>query len=112
MRVENIRNYRPSKDEIPVFIGRNYEYWSKQVDYKMVDGSVLSNPFGIGIHGNRDEVIELFRSLFLKNPEMQKFVYKLKEMEDETGKEVVLVCFCKPKKCHGDVIVEWVNNVD
>jgi hypothetical protein len=56
------------------------------------------------IHGH-GQAIELFRSYFLKrvedDPEFRRRVLALR------GK--VLGCFCKPRPCHGDVIVGWLE---
>lgn len=60
------------------------------------------NPYKIGVDGNRDEVIEKFRKYLLTNTELQCMV--MKEFQDKT-----LACWCKPKKCHGDIYVEFVN---
>lgn len=57
-------------------------------------GSPWGNPFKVGIDGNRDEVINRFRVEILPNLDLRPL----------HGKD--LVCFCAPKKCHGDVIME------
>lgn len=59
-------------------------------------GSEFGNPFVIGVHGSRGEVIEQYRQWLLKQPDLLKRVKSLK------GK--TLGCFCKPRACHGDVL--------
>jgi hypothetical protein len=39
----------------------------------------------------------------LKNPEWAREFYKIE------GK--ILGCFCKPKQCHGDIIVEVLDDI-
>jgi uncharacterized protein YebE (UPF0316 family) len=63
--------------------------------------SKWGNPFKIGKDGSRKEVIEKYRDYILKNDELLK---SLDELEDKT-----LGCWCKPKACHGDVLVELVK---
>lgn len=65
-------------------------------------GSPWGNPFRIGEHGNRDQVIELFEAMFKANAELvQRAKVELR------GKD--LVCYCKPARCHGDVLLEIAN---
>ena len=52
---------------------------------------------------SRDEAIESYRERIVKQPQLLKDLHELK------GK--TLGCFCKPKQCHGDVLVELVNGL-
>lgn len=63
-------------------------------------GSKWGNPFIIGKDGNRKRVIEKYRQYVLNNDSLLKDIHEL------YGK--VLGCHCKPKDCHGDVLVELV----
>lgn len=60
-------------------------------------GSPYGNRFVIGKHGNRNEVISRFECEQL--PDMDVSVLR--------GKD--LLCFCKPKPCHGDLILMKAN---
>ena len=51
---------------------------------------------------NRKEVVAKYRKWILKNKELLNSLHELK------GK--TLGCFCSPKSCHGDVLVDWVTN--
>lgn len=64
-------------------------------------GSIWGNPYKIGVHGTREEVIEMYRRHISGNGEL------LSKLHELHGK--VLGCYCKPKACHGDVLVELVN---
>jgi hypothetical protein len=66
--------------------------------------SKWGNPFVIGKDGDRDEVIAKYRQWLMARPEMVEAARR-----ELAGKD--LVCFCAPKACHGDVLVE-VANVD
>jgi len=83
MKVVNLR-----KEKYDVYIGR---------------GSKWGNPFVIGQDGNRQEVIEKYRQYILNKPKLLKC---LPELADKT-----LGCFCKPKTCHGDVLVELYEKI-
>jgi hypothetical protein len=60
-------------------------------------GSPWGNPFVIGKDGNREEVIEKFKLQIL--PTLDLTLLRDKD----------LVCFCKPKACHADLLIEEVN---
>ena len=52
---------------------------------------------------SRDEAIESYRDWLLNQPQL------LKDLDELKGK--TLGCFCKPKRCHGDILVELVNGL-
>lgn len=60
-------------------------------------GSPYGNPFVIGKDGNRNEVCNSF----------EKEILPTLDLEPLFGKD--LVCFCKPKRCHGDSILRAVQ---
>ena len=62
------------------------------------------NPFVIGKDGDRDEVIAKYRQWLLERPAMIEAA-----KHELAGKD--LVCFCSPKGCHGDVLLEVANAV-
>jgi len=70
----------------------------EQYDVYVGRGSVWGNPFKIGVHGDRETVIRLYRERLMKRPELLARVPALK------GK--ALACYCAPLPCHGDVLVE------
>ena len=63
-------------------------------------GSVWGNPFVIGTDGDRDEVVEKYRT-YLRE-QISNGSVKLSDLRQLRGKN--LVCFCAPLKCHGDVL--------
>jgi len=82
-KVINIRDKKGTPDE--VYIGR---------------GSKWGNPFVIGKGGTRDEVIGKYREYIMRT-ELPEQVNEL------SGK--ILVCYCKPQSCHGDVLIELLG---
>ena len=79
-----VNKYRDSYD---VYIGRNSKW---------------GNPFKIGIDGTREDVIEQYRDW------IQTQSHLLNSLEELRGK--TLGCFCSPQACHGDILVELLNN--
>jgi len=74
-----LNKYRDAIGPDDVYIGR---------------GSPWGNPFVIGLHGrDRDEVCEMFEARTLPSLDLTPLI----------GKN--LVCFCAPKRCHGDSIL-------
>lgn len=80
MKVHN--KYHGTAPKDAVYIGR---------------GSPWGNPFIIGRDGDRDEVCRRFEYEIL--PTLDVSVLR--------GKH--LVCFCAPKRCHGDAILRAAN---
>lgn len=60
--------------------------------------SKWGNPFAIGKDGTRKEVIDKYREWIKTQPQLL--------VEISTLKGKTLGCWCKPKGCHGDVLVE------
>ena len=68
-------------------------------------GSPFGNPFRIGDHGDREQVLAKYRTYFKRRLTDQSFRDKVLSLK---GK--VLGCWCKPLLCHGDVIVEYLES--
>jgi len=76
-------------------------------------GSVLGNPYIIGKHGNREQVIALYKRLLWQQ------IKSLGPMGLEVMRlaacilPITLGCHCKPLPCHGDVVraaIHWVRS--
>ena len=65
--------------------------------------SAWGNPFEIGAAGTREEVIDKYRKYVMRCPDR---VANIKR--ELRGK--VLGCWCAPKPCHGDVLLEVANS--
>jgi hypothetical protein len=66
--------------------------------------SFWGNPFEIGVHGNRQEVIDAYERYVRSSCEHIASLHEL------VGKD--LVCWCSPLPCHGDVLVKLVAELD
>jgi len=73
----------------------------KNYDVYIGRPSKWGNPFKIGIDGNRLEVIEKYEKYARNN---KKLLEDLSELEGKT-----LGCYCKPKPCHGDVLIKLIR---
>ena len=60
-----------------------------------------ANPFKLGKHGDRQQIIAAYREHLDHSPALK---LRLPELR---GK--VLGCWCHPEPCHGDVLCEAVN---
>lgn len=83
-KVRNIQSYLGS--ESTVWCGRPSKW---------------GNPFIIGKDGNRDEVIQKYKEWIINNEELLNSLHELKDK--------VLLCYCWPKKCHCDILVELIK---
>lgn len=82
MKVVNVKD-----EEFDVYIGR---------------GTKWGNKFIEGVDGTREEVIALYEQEFLDSPWLHS-----RAIIELQGK--VLGCHCKPKSCHGDILVNFIE---
>jgi len=76
--------------------------------------SVLGNPYTLEMY-SREQSIALYREwLAIEYPKslaVRRQINALLQLY-ERGEDVVLICWCKPLPCHGDVIVEFVLDLN
>ena len=85
------RVYHYGQDRLPtrfVYVGRPAKW---------------SNPFKIGVDGTREEVIQKYRESLTDED-------KTSIRTDLRGRD--LACWCSPKSCHADVLLEIANAED
>ncbi|WOA52333.1 DUF4326 domain-containing protein [Dickeya solani] len=72
-------------------------------------GTLWGNPYAIGVDGDRDEVIRKFKYDFDRDYLRggNDFKENLKKLRGHT-----LGCHCKPYACHGDVLAQYLNELD
>ena len=70
--------------------------------------SIWYNPFKVGKHGTRDEVIEKYesyiRQMLNNSSDLQN---KLLELKNKN-----LGCWCFPEKCHGNVLLKLIEEAE
>jgi hypothetical protein len=92
----NRKDLGPPSTSLPpnaVYIGRRL----KRAGYDLPE-SKWHNPFKVGRDGTLDQVLAKYRERVVSRPDLMA---SLPELE---GK--LLVCWCAPKPCHGDVLIE------
>lgn len=98
MRIVNLRTYKPSDDEIMVRIDRA--------------NPILGNPHYLHRENERDMICDLYDMRFeRKVKEDIRFISELERIVGLVlaGHDVVLGCWCVPKRCHGEIILEYVR---
>lgn len=103
VRVKNIRpKYANLKewrsDPENVYIGRGRVVLIDGERYPRYD-SIFANPF------KGEDAIEKYRKYLVKS-----FLHdhiRLEDLDELKGKN--LGCWCKPEKCHGDVVIEFLE---
>ena len=83
-----------TRPKLPEVVNKHYQGYTLYIGR----GSKWGNPFVIGKDGTREEVIAKYKEHLVSSPELMDSLY---ELEDQK-----LGCFCAPRACHGDVLVE------
>ena len=81
------------KEEFDVYGGRGSK-WGNPYSHK--EGTLAEH-----VVGSRSEAIQKFEDYLLSNEELMESLSELK------GK--TLGCWCKPKSCHGDILLRYAN---
>lgn len=71
--------------------------------------SSLGNPFSIGEHGNRKDVILKYKKWFYNNLGDENIRKCLRKLKGKALKGCLeLICWCAPFECHAEVIREFL----
>ncbi len=94
MKILNKHTASPEDLKNSVYIGR---------------GSPLGNPYVVGIHGDLEECLRMYRTylankIIARDPAIEVALLNLTP-------ESKIVCFCAPKPCHGNVVEEFWNDL-
>ena len=81
MKVVNI-----SRDKYDVYIGRSSKW---------------GNPYKISDGLTREQVIQMYEAYLINHPSL------MNDLDELEGK--VLGCHCKPKACHGDILIKYLK---
>ena len=81
------------REEFDVYIGRGSR-WGNPYSHK--EGTLAEH-----VVGSRAEAIQRFEEYLLSN---QALMSSLEELKGKT-----LGCWCKPKSCHGDILLRYAN---
>lgn len=99
-----VNKYKHTPTPNDVYIGRGSPFGNP---YSHMDATMATYKVA-----TRDEAVDCFRQYFLtrisNDAEFAAHVNKLKHKCSQG--DVNLVCFCKPQRCHGDIIKECLEN--
>lgn len=76
----------------------------EQFDVYVGRPSKWGNPFTVGLHGTREEVLLKYEK-WIKSQ-----VHLMSSLGELRGK--VLGCWCSPKACHGDILARLADQGD
>jgi hypothetical protein len=116
-KYKNLKEWMEDKDNI--YIGRKGVVFIDNERYPKFD-SPFANPFKIKKRGKGDEQEqekeqEKEREIVLKK--YQKYILNLLDNDEKLLNQLIsmkgktLGCWCCPKKCHGDVLIEIINEI-
>lgn len=110
------------------FIGHNKIYIGRANKYFNLKESPLHNPFKVSKTVSRSEAIALYKQRLWKSIKQMRDglpldsivielinIARAEKDLAEANTELILVCYCKPLACHGDVIVsaiDWLKTQD
>lgn len=89
-----------------ICVVNKYKHTPTPNDVHIGRGSPFGNPYAIGSEYTRDQAVDTY-CLYLngKRQYNAQFRHELQKIADKakTG-DINLVCYCKPQRCHGDVL--------
>jgi len=94
-------------DEFDIDIGRADSGESHLLNTDPGELGWLGNPYRMSDGYDREEAVAEYREAFRDRLEDDEF---REAVEDLRGK--TLACWCSPRACHGDVIVEYIREGD
>lgn len=101
---ENLKDW--SSDQKNIYIGRKGIVFVEGERFPKKD-SIWANPFKEGRDGTLDEILEKYEIYIrdkIKKENLKNELLKLK------GKN--LGCWCKPNKCHGDILLKLIKEFE
>jgi hypothetical protein len=93
------------KDDKNVYIGRKGIVFIDKVRFPK-NSSIFCNPYKVGKDGTRGECLKKYKTHLKTLMKDASFKAKMKNLK---GKN--LGCWCKPEKCHGDVLLKYVEKL-
>lgn len=101
-RYNNLKEW--CEDSNNYYIGRKRIVFIDNQRYPKQD-SPFANIYKVGIHGTLDEVLNKYY-IYMKN-RLDNEPHLVEELRRLVGKR--LGCWCRPEKCHGDVLLYLIN---
>ena len=113
MKIINVKHYRNKKLDIKnvAYCGLSYGYWADiyPVIKDMQDLSVLGKPRKLIVRGNLTATMANYRIWLFTRLEKPRIRGALISIHN--GNYNALACWCKPRDCHCDIILEAAEKV-
>lgn len=112
----SVKNIRPEYSNLHqwildkdnnIYIGRSRVVFIDGIRYPF-ENSIWSNPYKINDTQSREQVLELYYEYIKKKIEKEPTL--IDELIKLKGKK--LGCWCKPDKCHGDILLDLIKQYD
>ena len=105
-----IRLKLKQRSTIMIIIGKK---WDHKAEY-IGRGSPLGNPFNMRNPSERDDVCEKYEKWFYtrideRDPNVINELSRLINLARQG--DLILGCFCSPKRCHGETIKNYMDNI-
>lgn len=73
----------------------------------------VGNPYPLDDEAERDEVCDKYQVWFdgkvkAEDPKVMAYLNTMKEYLARQGK-IILLCWCSPRRCHGETIKKWLE---
>lgn len=86
---------------------RDRSKWTHAPVFRIDRTTVLGNPYIIGKHGTREDVVRKYREdlpkLYHDDPQIRQVIDNIRRFPI-----VQLACWCAPLLCHGDAIKDFI----
>jgi hypothetical protein len=101
-RYKNLKEWM--NDENNIYIGRKGVVFIDNIRYPQ-QSSNFANPYKIGKDGTREEILLKYKNYIVNKLKNDKdLVIELLLLKDKN-----LGCWCCPEKCHGDILLELID---
>lgn len=104
-------NQHQSVEKLNREFGDRWTYIGRENGFAGLGRSPLANPFKVAEFGGRGQTLPHYKRWLWQ--QIQNGNEEVLEALRQINKDTVLVCWCKPGPCHGDVVIkaaEWLRN--
>lgn len=107
-----VKYIRPEYDNLKIWIEDSNNVYVGRAGVVFIEKerfpkrqSIFANPFKIGKHGNREELLEKYRKYITEKLDNDKSLQE--ELLKLKGKN--LGCWCAPEPCHSNILLELID---
>ena len=107
-----VKNIRPTYDTLSDWMKNSHHEYIGRSGVVFINkerfpkkASMWANPFTVKTEG-RDKCLELYEA-WVRDKIKKEGTEELKKLKNK-----VLGCWCKPEKCHGDILIKILNEIE